>query len=318
MKKTFTVMTLVMAMVLSTMSMALADTDLWDNDDVLDSDDTDTTVPRPFEPDPDPEPDPIPQDASITLTGPEFLDVDEEGTYTVEVTNKSNDRDLDKWVLGLSVTNIKSADDLTIKFTGSNFDITEGSAGVEVEVNNDVIYLRGSDDPTIPVNQSKTFTFKASFAKEGNFTGTAYVIDEDPFRNVTFESEEFLPYFNKDGGTDTNEPPPTKPLSGDGQNFEQGAEYEFDFCTLDRTRYEIGGDRVLSINNQRCFNDGEVEYQHRAVLMNKAHPDFDDTPGAVGFGGAWKVIEFDVLVPAEITVDPTDFADINTWSTFPA
>ena len=259
-------MAIVIAMVLSTTSLALAQPADW-LDDVIAEDDTTTTTPRPFVPDPDPEPPLIPQQAMITLEGPEFLDVDEEGTYTIEVTNTSTDRALDEWVLGLSVTNIESADDLTISFVGGDgFDITNGTAGVDVEIdtNANIIYLRGSDDPPIGVGQSETFEFDASFANEGSFTGTAYVIDEDPFRGVTEETPEFLPYFNADGGVDENVAPPTKPLAVDGSGnliFSSGANYEFDFCTLDRTRWVLEGTstRVLSLNYQKCYNDGEVE-----------------------------------------------------------
>lgn len=316
-------MAVVMTMVLSTMSMALAQEVDW-LDDVIAEDNTTTTTPRPFEPDPDPEPPLIPQEASITLTGPEFLDVGEEGTYTVEVTNDSTSRDLDEWVLGLSVTNIADADDLTIVFTsGDGFDITDGTAGVDVQVDtdNDIIYLRGSNDPTIGIDATATFTFDASFAKEGSFTGTAYVIDEDPFRGVEVEegsAGDPNPFFSANW-TNPDGSGITKPLSADGSEFEAGATYEFDFCTLDRTRWALDGTRVLSLNNQKCYTNGVLEYQHRGLLMNSAHPDFAkyaDAGHVLGFNGAWLMLSFDVIVPGGITVDETDASALSTWSDF--
>ncbi len=146
---------------------AMADTDLWDDDDVLDSDSETTTVEE------------APQEASVSLEGPSGLDVDEVGTYTVEVTNDSDQRDLDQWVLGLSVDNIGDVDDLTISYPDSSDDITEGTSGVEVELDEEanIIYLRGSDDPAVSPGETETQTFEAAFHNEGEFTGTAYVID---------------------------------------------------------------------------------------------------------------------------------------------
>lgn len=317
MRRITVLLSVLLLMLAMTGTAAVADTPLWDDEDVLDQDDETTPVGLDEEPEPTPEP----QEASITLTGPDSLEVDEQGTYTVEVTNESGERVLDEWVLGLSVTNVSDLDDLSIRYESGGDDITEGTSGVDVELDTDanIIYLRGSDDPSIPANQSDSFTFEAEFHKVGSFTGTAYVINEDPFRGVDEEMVEFLPYYNADGGTDEDVPPPTKPLSDDGSSFESGAEYEFEFCTLDRTRWELDGTRVLSFNNQKCYNDGEVEYQHRALLMSENHPDFEkyeDAGHATGFGGAWLMLSFEVVVPDGIDVNVKDFEDITTWASF--
>ncbi len=157
---------------------ALADTDLWDGDDVLDEDDATTDVTD------------AQQEASVTLEGPDDLEVDELGSYDVTVSNDSGERALDEWALGLSVDNIASVDDLTITEEDGESDITDGDSGFEVELDgdNDIIYLRDDDTMEVEPGATEVLEFEVAFQTDGEFTGTAYVIeDEAPTGAITGE-----------------------------------------------------------------------------------------------------------------------------------
>ena len=180
-KRNVGVLLLAVLLVIATSgTAALADTDspLWEEGDVLDSDEATTNV------------DELQQEASVTLEGPPDLDVDHVGTYTVEVTNDAPERVLDEWALGLSVDSIEQLDDLTIAKGEDESDLTDGESGFEVELDQeaDIIYLRDDDTSEIESGESETLEFQIAFHTDGEFTGTAYVIeDEQPTGAISGE-----------------------------------------------------------------------------------------------------------------------------------
>ena len=148
---------------------ATADTELWDDSEVLDSDEVTTDVEE------------IPQEASVIFDGPSALETEEFGNYSVEVTNSSDGRALDEWALGLSVDDITTVDELTVRRQGEESDITDGESGFDVELDDeaDILYLRDDDTADIEPGGSETLEFEVAFHTEGEFTGTAYVIEDE-------------------------------------------------------------------------------------------------------------------------------------------
>ena len=167
-----TVLLSVMVLVLGmTGAAAMADTTLWDEGDVVEDERFSLTVSD------------VELDVDIDISGPDELLTDETGTYTVTVSNDDESNvNLEDWALGLSVAedaNIDSLDDVTITYTGEETDLADenGTAGVEAELEGGVIYLLGSDDPTIAPGDTTTAQFDVTFHEDGNYVGTAYVID---------------------------------------------------------------------------------------------------------------------------------------------
>ena len=166
-----TVLLSVMVLVLGmTGAAAMADTTLWDEGDVIEESD-------PF----DVEVSDEVLDVDIDISGPDELFTDETGTYTVTVTNDDESNvNLEDWALGLSVgDDIGSLHDVTITYAGEETDLADdnGTPGVQAELEEGVIYLLGSDDPTVAPGDTATAQFDVTFHEAGNYVGTAYVID---------------------------------------------------------------------------------------------------------------------------------------------
>lgn len=275
------------------------------------------------------EPDPVDpppfdgQEAEITIEGPTGLELNEFGEYTVTVTNTAEERDLDQWALGLSVTNIEDVSELIIRYKGGDgADITEGTSGVEayLDTTNNILYLRGSDDPVLAPGDDASIDFEVSFAKTGAFIGTAYVISTDvgsAFAGLEADDHQFFPYYDENAGTNQDLDPvfTEHPITGNG---------DFVVCTLDRTRYREPGasgsgtstNALISDNRVKCYNaNGELGYEQYLIIVNQNHAPFYqglvDAGHPTAFNGAWVLFSLEV---DGVNVEPTDVGASGTYA----
>ena len=120
--------------------------------------------------------------ATITLAGDDQLTVSEAGEYDVEVTNTMEYRDLDDWKLGLSVENLEDEGDVTIEWYDGQEDeyrdIDEvDQIATSFDSDENILWVLGAEEETLEPGETMKDEFRATFHTDGEFTGTAYVID---------------------------------------------------------------------------------------------------------------------------------------------
>ena len=176
MRRITVLLSVLLLMLGMTGTAAVADNDLWDSGDVLDTDSHEVDV----------------QDVlnvEVSISGDTELDVDEAGEFTVEIDNHNDSTaDLEDWKLGLGVDGFDDNSNFTLEFcqdSGHENCVTlveEGDAvtgtGVQVDDSDDnVIWILGDDEDPLSPDDGVTQEYLATFHEGGNFTGTAYVID---------------------------------------------------------------------------------------------------------------------------------------------
>lgn len=270
------------------------------------------------------------QEADILLEGPADLEIDEVGEYTVTVSNLSDKYDLSSWKLGFGVANIASVDDITIRYADGGPDLTGGTPGVDVSLVDNVLYLRGSGDPVIPVGGSPHVSlFEVQFHTDGLFTGAAYVIDEAKSLYVAPDQPDYYPYYSVTGGINPNDPP----MNPRGiPNDDLPDSYQ---CSLNRvgSRVAEGEPIARSDNWVLCYDheDGSLFYWHYIVMVEESDPlwptlaargavvsDLGLITQGVPTERRWRLASFNAFDGQQVhSIDTTDRGAIEQWAAFP-